>query len=82
MGTPAPFISHSVFTEHWWSSGIIPACCAEDPGFEPRMESPRIFKDDFHHQKLSSLSIARKIKHEGALYLAFFAEASKDPGYP
>ena len=40
-------------------------------GFEPRVRSPRIFKIDFHLQKLSSLSIEYGIKQEGALYPAF-----------
>ena len=33
----------------------------------------------FHQQKLSSLLIACDIKLEGALYLVFYAEASKRP---
>ena len=36
---------------------MIPACCAEGPGFEPWVGNPRIFKIDFHQQKLISLSI-------------------------
>ena len=58
---------------------MIPACCAEGLGLKPREGSPRIFKIDFHQQKLSSLSIARDIKLEDALYSVFCAEASKRP---
>ena len=59
-----------------WSKGRMPACCFEGPGFEPRVGSPRIFKIDFHQQKLSSLSIACDVKLKGALYAVFYAEAS------
>ena len=51
-----------------WSGVESPACCAECPMFEPGMGSPRIYKIDFHQQKLSSLSIAYDIKLEGSLY--------------
>ena len=34
----------------------------EGPGFEPRVGSPRIFKVEFHQQKLSSLSMPCNIK--------------------
>ena len=34
-----------------------PACCAEGLELYPRVGSPRVFKIDFHQQKLSSLSI-------------------------
>ena len=60
-----------------WSSGRMPACYAEGPGFKPRVASPIIFKTGFHQQKLSNLSIACGIKLQGALYSAFFAEANK-----
>ena len=56
---------------------IVVACCAEGHGCNPRVGSPRIFKIDFHQQKLSSLSIACDIKLEGALYSVFYAKASK-----
>ena len=38
-----------------------------------------IFNTVFHQQKLSSLSIARNVKPEGALYSVFCAEASERP---
>ena len=68
------------------------ACCAEGPGFELRMGSPRIFKIEqtiytvltyiyrpTQQQKLSSLWIACNIRLVGALYSAFCAEASACP---
>ena len=61
---------------------MITGCCVEGSEFNPGVESPRIFKIDFHEQKLSSLSIACDVKLEGTLYSVFYAEASKDPGHP
>ena len=46
-------------------------------GFKPWVGSPRIFKIDFHHLKLSSVLIECDIKLEGVLYSVFHAEASK-----
>ena len=63
-----------------WCGGRMPACCAEGPGFEPRVGSPTIFKMDFHQQKLSSLSIAYDIKVEDAFYSVFYAQAGEKPG--
>ena len=40
---------------------------------------PRIFKIDYHQQKLSNLSIACDVRLEGALYSVFSAEPSKRP---
>ena len=50
---------------------------AEGPGLKTWVVSQRVFKMDFHQQKLSSLSIACNVKLEGALYSVFYAEASK-----
>ena len=60
-------------------SSLVEECCAEGLGSNPRVGSPRIFKIDFHQQKLSSLLIACDAKLEGALYSVFYAEASKRP---
>ena len=57
-------------------------------GFEVEFRSvvPKVLRSnagwgaqEFHQQKLSSLSIACDIKLEGALYSVFYAEASKRP---
>ena len=62
-----------------WTSGELLACYTEGPGFKPWMGSPRIFKNDFDQEKLSSLLIACDVQIEGALYSMFYAEASKRP---
>ena len=65
-------------------SGLVVINQAIDgPGFKPQVGSPRIFKIDFHLQKLSSLLIAYDMKLEGALYSLFSVlRQAKDPGYP
>ena len=50
--------------------------CAEGPGLEPRMGSPRIFKLDFRQQKLSSLSLTCDVELEGALYSELYVGAT------
>ena len=49
----------------------------DGPGFKPQVGSPRIFKIDFHLEKLSSLLIGYDTKPEGALYSVVYAEPSK-----
>ena len=58
---------------------MIPACCATGPDFNIRVGCPRIFKIDFHQQKLSRLSTTCKIKWEVLLYSVFWAGANKRP---
>ena len=61
---------------------LITACCTKGVRLNPRVESPGIFKIDFHQQKFSSLLIACDIKLEGALYSVFYAETSASPMHP
>ena len=59
---------------------MIPAFHAKSPVFDSRVGSPRIFKIDFHQQRVSSLLIACNLMPEGTMHSVFYADASKTTG--